>query len=174
MRPNRLGLFAATLCLGCATVASADQSTTQMNVSLTKELPQVTVSATTLEFGTTAEGGEFFATSTIHVNAPGNTSYRIALDRGLNVTAPVFVRHMGPGPVTTRTVMAVAEVPYHLYSDAGRTSPWGDDGVTFPAPSVAGLGTGADQEFPVFGHAIVDASLPTGTYIDIVTVSVNF
>lgn len=167
MRPNRLGLFAAALCLGYAATASTFQSTTQMNVSLTREVPQVTVSATALEFGTTAVGGNIDATSTITISATANLSYQIALDRGSQAIAGEE-RMMSSATTPER-------VPYQLYSDAGHTSQWGDDGLTYPAPSVAGLGTaGTTQQFPVFGRAVVPASLPGGTFNDIVTVSVLF
>lgn len=98
----------------------------------------------------------------LNVNCTPGTDYVIALDDGQN---------SGGGGVGARAMANGADlVTYQLYSDAGRTTIWGE---TLGTDTVAGTGTGAVQAYPVYGRVPI-ASAPAASYLDVVTATISF
>ena len=63
-------------------------------------------------------------------------------------------------------------IAYALYSDAGRSTPWGN---TVNTDTVAGTGDGTDQTMNVYGRVTsIPATAPAGNYNDTVTVTVTY
>jgi spore coat protein U-like protein len=60
---------------------------------------------------------------------------------------------------------------YFLYQNVGRTTVWGNTVGTAPS-SVAG--TGAPQNFTVYGAVTGGQNVPTGSYTDTVVATVTF
>ncbi len=121
------------------------------------------LSATTLDFGSqgvlTANVDQ---TNTIQVQCTNSTPYNIGLDAGTGAGATVTSRKMTSGGVT---------VNYFLYSNAGRTTNWGN---TVGTDTVSSAGTGASQSFTVYGRVPSQTTPAPATYTDTITVTVTY
>jgi spore coat protein U-like protein len=120
-------------------------------------------SASTLNFG--AQGvltANVDQTSTLQVQCTNTTPYNIGLNAGTGTGATVASRKMTSGANT---------VNYSLYSDAGRTTVWGN---TVGTDTVAGTGDGAAQSYSVYGRVPAQTTPAPGSYSDTVTVTVTY
>ncbi len=61
---------------------------------------------------------------------------------------------------------------YTLYSNAGRTTTWGD-GTTYGA-QVSGTGSGANQSLTVYGRVPASQSPTPGSFTDTVVVTLSY
>ena len=130
------------------------------------------VSATTnIAFGT------YDTLSTTDTDAAGSVSVRcnqgvtnvvVTLDQGANPaagsSAAAPLRQMASG--TDR-------LPYQIYSDAARTTVWGDTaatGVTIAGP----LAASAAEVLPTYGRIAAGQDAPAGAYTDTVGVTATF
>lgn len=120
--------------------------------------------------------GPFLGTGSISVECTkGTTITNIALDGGTNYD----------GSSTRQMKFGSNLVAYSLYTDSGRTTLWGDSatagiGNVNTAPNLGAFAASSSattpQTYTVYGkvlQAAVDGE-PTGTYTDIVNVSVNY
>jgi len=159
------------LALGAVMALANGQSTT-MQVLATL-LPTVSVSATSLDFGTWTRGDSIIrASATITVQATAGLNYAIAMDAGTHFDG------------TSRRLVALVHrteyaVPFIILDPSGSRL-WGDAGFagTYPqgAP-VVGLGSGLPQQYSAIG--VLDVSLagpayPIGVYSDHVNVTVYY
>jgi spore coat protein U-like protein len=64
-----------------------------------------------------------------------------------------------------------ATISYSLFSNAGRTTNWGN---TVGTDTVASTGTGASQSFTVFGRVPPQTTPAPATYTDTITVTVTY
>lgn len=120
-------------------------------------------SATTLDFGTFGVlGANVDQTSTIQVQCTNSTPYNIGLDAGTGAGATVAVRKLTNGANT---------INYSLYSDAGRTTVWGN---TIGTNTVSATGTGSAQSYTVFGRVPPQTTPAPATYTDTITVTVTY
>jgi len=101
------------------------------------------------------------AASTIKVNcSPGNTSYTIALESGLN------------GPINNRRLRSATSndyLNYNLYIDTSRTIIWGDG--TGNSQTVT---SNKNQPTTVYGRIPANQNVSIGSYSDSVTIRVDF
>lgn len=143
---------------------AASTKTTSFTVSATV-LASCSVSATNLSFGnyTPSSGSNLDATSTVSVTCTNGQTYTIALDGG-SVAGDVTARTMSDGSAHT--------LGYSLYSDAGHTTAWGDG--TGGTSTVAGTGSGAQQDATVYGRIAASQYSAAGTYTDTVTVTLSY
>lgn len=124
------------------------------------------VAAAPLNFGTYDPIGGLTqdGTTTLTVTCTNGTAYDIGLDAGSGPNATVAVRQMTD--VNSNTLN------YSLYSNASRTTVWGN---TIGTNTVAGTGTGAQQTINVYGRILSgQANAPVGTYLDTITVTINY
>lgn len=122
----------------------------------------VSISATDLNFGTTASlSSPVDSTSTISLNCPPNTAWRMGLSNGQHAQGTQR-RMAGPGGQF---------VNYELYRNAGRTQRWGNDtsGGTDTVNGPSGTNT-----FTVHGRVPAQAVPAAGTYADTVTVTLTY
>jgi len=170
MKKILFAIFALALALGSSMPVYALTATTTMPVSLTL-VPAVTVSATSLSFGTSVVGygGLGVKNATITVNAASGTAYTVTLDAGLNYSSGV------------RLMMSGATIggSYTLHKEAALTTFWGDTGFAgtvtgaSAGSGVTGTGSGANQTLTVYGWITSYYSTP-GVFTDTVTVTVNY
>ena len=153
-------------------MAAADSKSAVMPVLATL-LPTVSVSTTSLDFGTWKIGDSMLrASATITVQATAGLNYAIAMDAGRHFDGAfrclVALVHKSEYPV-----------PYFIL-DPSASRLWGDAGFgeTYPqgAP-VVGSGTGSPQSYSAIGE--LEASLanpvsPIGVYSDHVNVTVYY
>lgn len=164
--PNRLTLkgVAAIACLLPFTSNSlAATTTTTFGVQITLTASCIINSASTLNFGSqgvlTANVDQ---TSALQVQCTNTTPYNIGLDAGTGAGATVATRRMTSGGAT---------VDYSLYTDAARTTVWGN---TVGTDTVAATGNGASQSYTVYGRVPAQTTPAPGTYNDTVTVTVTY
>lgn len=122
-----------------------------------------TVSATNMNFGSVGSlGASVDATTTVSPRCTNQTPYNVGLNAGTGTGATVSVRKM---------TLAGATINYSLYSNAGRTTVWGN---TVGTDTVAGTGTGATQSVTVYGRVPVQSTPGAGTYTDTVIATVTY
>jgi spore coat protein U-like protein len=120
------------------------------------------VSAGNLAFGSYT-GAQVDATSTITVTCTNGSPYKIGLDAGTGSGATVSTRKMTSGGNTLN---------YSLYSDAGRTTNWGN---TVGVDTLdTGTGSGSAQNVTVYGRIPASQLSPAGSYSDTITVTITF
>lgn len=174
MRAFRTALSCLALAGLAAPALAADTTTFNVRIIITKACTITAATATDVDFGSV------LSTSTTATNAQGSitaqctaqTPYTIALNAGAN-----------PGTandVTTRrmkhvdgTLTANNFVGYQLFSNSTRTQVWGSTSGT---NTVAGVGNGANQPYPVYGQVANPSvnNAATGNYLDTVTATITY
>jgi spore coat protein U-like protein len=120
-------------------------------------------SASTLDFGSTGVlTANVDNTSTIAVQCTNTTPDNIGLDAGLGTGATVAVRKLTNGANT---------INYSLYTTAARTTVWGN---TVGTNTVAGTGSGASQNYTVYGRVPAQTTPTPAAYTDTITVTVTY
>lgn len=157
---------------GAALAASATGSF-QVSATVTKNCK---VSASSLSFGSSyvPGGGDANTTSVISVNCTKGTPFTVALGAGASTGSTVSNRNMTGGSNPTDLLS------YQLYTDAGRTTIWGDGtGGTSTSASQNGQGMASSQvvALTVYGQIPDSASnqaAPPDSYSDTVQVTVTY
>ena len=160
LRPGTLGAFVLAMLLAPLTVRSATDSTT-MAVTATV-VSTCGITASPLAFGSYVMGQTDAGTSVV-VTCTNGTTYTVSLSAGVGASATVGARKM-TGP-TSQTLT------YVIYSDAGRTTVWGD---TIGTNTVAGTGNGTPQGISAYGRIAASQTSGVGAYADTVTVTLTY
>lgn len=162
LRNVTLGL--ATMLAMVPTKATfAATTTTTFTSQITIQATCTIISATNLDFGTQGVlSANVDQSSTLQVQCTDTTPYDIGLNAGTGTGATVATRKMTSGGAT---------VNYSLYTDAGRTTVWGD---TIGTDTVAATGNGASQSYTVFGRVPPQTTPAPATYVDTITVTVTY
>jgi spore coat protein U-like protein len=143
-----------------ARVNTSTPTTFQVNGNV---VASCTVAAGTLNFGSYT-GGVLDAIGTLSVTCNTPTKYNVGLGAGSATGATATTRKM-TGP-------AASTLGYALFSNAGRTTNWGNTGG---AGTLAGIGTGGAQSLTVYGRMAAGQSIATpGTYNDTVVVTLTY
>ena len=109
-------------------------------------------------------GGNHDATGSVTVNCTNGAGWSATANQGGGTGATMATRRMTSGANT---------LIYRLYTDAARTSIWGD-GSTGTA-AVSGTGNGAAQVFTVYGRVPSgQTGVPAGSYSDTVSVTITY
>jgi len=148
-----------------ADAASASTTTDSMAVTATVTASCHIAAGSALAFGSydASTNTNVDGTATISTTCTNTTTYDIGLDAGLKSGATVSTREMNDGGTNY--------LPYSLYSDAGRTTNWGD---TVSTDTVAKTGTGTAQTTTVYGRIPANTSAVPGSYTDTVTITVTY
>ncbi|HTY50015.1 MAG TPA: spore coat U domain-containing protein [Steroidobacteraceae bacterium] len=125
------------------------------------------VSATNVGLGAVADTAtNVTGSGTISVNCPSNQAYYIGLapSNGSTVGAGTMAGSAGNG----------SQVPYQLYQNAVHTIIWGNTATATQAGNgETGTGNGNTQQYTVY-VLVPSANYQADTYIDTVTVTVNY
>jgi spore coat protein U-like protein len=116
-----------------------------------------------LAFGVYTPGVEKDASTSFTATCTNGTPYTLALSVGSGSGATFATRLMTSGADT---------LDYSLYTDAGRTTLWGDG--TGGSTTVASTGTGLLQTFTVYGRIPSSAAADIGVYTDTITVTATY
>ena len=155
-------IAALGLCLG-ATSSLAATATGSFNSQLVITAECKVITASNMDFGTDGVLDAIIdTTSAMGVQCTNGQTYTISLDGG----------NGSSGTTTTRTMELAAEfVNYTMWKDAARSQNWGNAGGEI----MTGLtGTGALQNYTVYGRVPVQATPTAGTYTDTVTITVTY
>lgn len=170
-----LSAFAATTrllaaCTGAWALASAAHAATatgNLPISATV-VSACSVSAATLNFGNsidpTAAALPLDASSTMTVLCTATTPYSVALSAGTNAggSSNFGARAIKNGSYT---------LGYQLYTDALRSTVWGDGTASSVVP---GVGAGSNQTLTIYGRLPSLTGAAPGTYTDTVTVTITY
>lgn len=155
--------FAAAVALAAPLAAHATDVTSTFTVTATVVASCVVVGGVPLAFGTYTPGTAVDATTTFTATCTTGTPYTLKLNAGVGSGATFAVRRM----------TSVADtLDYSLYTDAGRTTVWGDG--TAGSSTVASAGTGLPQTHTVYGRIPSSAAATIGTYADTITVTATY
>lgn len=159
---QKLAAFTAVLFLAASPAGSASSitSTFQAKINIGSSC---TVSATSLDFGSQGVlGANVDGSSNVTVACPTGTAYNVGLDQGVGAGATTSARYMSN---------AGAQIRYMLYTDAGRTSIWGN---VVGADTLSGVGAGLPTAIPVYGRVPAQTTPAPGSYTDTITVTVTY
>jgi len=157
----KLAALGACFCL--AGTASALQTVESLNVTASVE--QIcTASATPLAFGAYSEMFGNNATSVLTLDCSPGTQFDIALDAGQ------YPASMG-GPRGMVDFASGARLDYDL---SGPVGPWGDNGMTYSAPSFWDTALGGPVDYMIDGYVFPGQPVPAGSYSDVVTITVSY
>jgi spore coat protein U-like protein len=156
-----LALVSALLLAGGAAFGATTTSTFQVRATITATCTILTSSD--LDFGSlgvlTANADQ---SSSIQVQCTNTTPYNIGLDAGTGAGATVTTRKLSNGG---------AIINYSLYTDAARSTVWGN---TIGTDTVAATGSGGSQSYTVYGRIPAQTTPAPGTYTDTITVTVTY
>lgn len=174
-------LMAATLlAAGSLTVISANAAVTadktfQVKIEITSVCTvDATVGANDVDFGKVVAGtaATALATAPLTVSCSKNTPYIVNL-------TPSNTNALGLGEMTGPAVAGTTKIPYQLRKAAGESAAvWGNQGtVAVPGNGIAGTGQGVTTPVTHIVYATATAlatDVPTGDYVDTVTVNVTY
>jgi spore coat protein U-like protein len=156
------GLLSVVL---AATPASAATTSTTLNVSATVTA-NCTVSSSAVAFGSVnpLSGSNVDATGGITVTCTNGTGWTAAAGVGSGTGATFASRKMTAGANLLN---------YTLYTDAARTTVWGDG--TGATGQFSNTGSGVAQAVTVYGRVPSgQVTVPPGAYADTVSVTVTY
>jgi spore coat protein U-like protein len=163
MRIHHL-ILAAAAALVSAAPANAQTATGNFNVRMTVTAECRLNALSDLNFGS---AGIFTANidqqTTIGVQCTNGTPFAIGLNQGANGSS-VSDRKM-------KSTTGADTIAYQLFRDAARSQNWGS---TQGTDTLAGVGTGSSQTVTVYGRVPAQAAVATGSYSDVITVTVNY
>jgi spore coat protein U-like protein len=120
------------------------------------------ISADDLDFGSVVSlTANVDATAIVEVQCTNTTPYNVGLNEGSS-GGTIAVRLMTSGSAT---------VDYTMYSNAARTTLWGN---TIGTNTVSGIGNGAAQQLTIYGRVPIQATPDPDTYADTVTITVTY
>jgi spore coat protein U-like protein len=155
------GLMAATAGAFAATTTTTFQVTA--NVAA-----QCNVTTADLAFGAVDPlGGNVDQTTTVTVKCTKNSPYTVGLNAGTTTGATIAQRLMANGSDT---------MDYNLYTNAARTTIWGNSAVAPTWVSGTGAGMGNAQVLTVYGRVPTgQTNLAVGSYTEpTITVTVTY
>jgi spore coat protein U-like protein len=154
-----LALAACSAFSGAGLAATATGSFTSQIVITAECKVQ---STNTLDFGSHGVlDANVDATTTFTVQCTNGTGYNVGLNAGSS-GGSIATRLMANGP---------ASVSYRMYSDAGRTTNWGN---TVATDTLAGTGNGSAQTLTIYGRVPIQTTPAAGSYSDTVTITVTY
>lgn len=162
---SRRGKF--LIALGFAifpTGAWAQPASSNLSVTATVTA-NCTVSTSAVAFGNVDPlGGDVDATGGLSVTCSNGTAWAASAGSGGGSGATLAVRRMTFGANTLQ---------YALYTNAGRTTLWGDGSAS--TATITGTGTGTAQSSTVYGRVPSgQVTAPPGGYADTVAVTVSY
>lgn len=132
-----------------------------------------TVSATGVAFG------NYAFTDPAPTDTTGNVQVSCTLSGliSLNVNYTILLSTGGGGSYAPRKMTNGANpLRYNLYTNAGRSTVWGDGTAGTSVVSdgyLLGIGTTV-RNYPVYGRLPASQNTPAGAYADTITVTVNY
>ena len=172
MRANTfLGLAAAVSGVAIAAAAfsapaSAATATANLGVSATVT-NNCTISTAALAFGSYDPVVAHAST-----NLDGTGTVTVACTKGVAPTVGLGLGSNASGGTRRMTDGSSNYLTYEMYSDAGRTTVWGDSGGALYAPGAAPSKTA--RNFTVYGRIPARQNAFVGSYSDTITVTITF
>lgn len=148
-----------------ATPAAAGSQNANLGVSATVNA-KCTISTTALAFGNidTLSASAVTGTGGVAIACTNGSTWTATADVGAGTGATFASRRMTSGANT---------LAYSLFTDAGRTTVWGDG--TNSSGVITSTGTGSTQNVTIYGQIPgSQTGVPAGSYSDTVAVTVTY
>lgn len=167
-----MSLFIRRLAVACTLLASgtviAGTATNSFQVTATV-ISSCLVSGSTLNFGGSIDpltsAVPVDGTSALSIQCTNTTPYSVALNAGVNAT--------GASNFSGRAMKSGSNsLAYQLYTDAARSTVWGDG--TASSTTNGGTGTGLTQSMNIYGRIPSLTGAVPGGYTDTVTITVTY
>jgi spore coat protein U-like protein len=143
--------------------AKASTSAGTFGSTITLQSNCQVVSSNTLNFGTQGIlAANTDASASFAVQCTNTTPYNVGLDAGTTAGGTIVTRLLTSGSAT---------VSYKIYSNAARTTNWGN---TVGTDTLSGTGSGSSQSLTVYGQVPVQATPAPATYNDTVTLTITY
>ena len=145
--------------------AHADTAGSTLSVSATVTA-NCTVSTSALAFGNvdTLSGANVDGTGSLSVTCTNGTAWAASAGTGAGSGASFVGRRMTAGPDW---------LSYNLFTNASRTTVWGDG--TGSTATITGTGSGSAQAVTIYGRVNSgQTSAPAGNYADTVAVTITY
>jgi spore coat protein U-like protein len=141
--------------------AFAQVATANLSVQITITAGCILQNVGNIDFGSHALlSSNIDATGSFEVLCTTGVPYTVSLDGG------------GGGSIGARRMETGGQqIGYQLYSNPGRSQVWGE---TLNVDRVAGTGSGAAQALTIYGRVPPQTTPLAGTYIDTVTITLNY
>jgi spore coat protein U domain-containing protein, fimbrial subunit CupE1/2/3/6 len=163
---DTIKLLVVTLVVGAMPVARAattDTTTFSVTASIVADC---NLSATDMAFGDydASSGSPLDASSTVSVYCTSGTAYDVALNVGT-----------GGGSFVNRTMLNGGNsLAFNLYTNAERTTVWGDGTASTNTASGTGVGLLTAVSHTVYGRIAIGQDQAPGSYASVVTVTVTY
>lgn len=143
--------------------AANDSTSFAVKLTVTSTCDISSVPATDIDFNSnTSKATNVDSTGTLTVNCTSGTPYTIGLTEGSNDDNGT--RRM----VGQDSNNAGVFVPYQLYTNSSRSTPWNNDTNVY-----GGTGTGGDQAVTVYAR-VASMNVAAGDYLDTVTATITY
>jgi spore coat protein U-like protein len=167
MRKYSIAPITAGILLALAGSAHAASKTTSFVVSANVNA-NCFVSATPLNFGSYTGVAVLQSTSSVNVRCTNGAAYTLKLNAGNGTFAQ---RLLSDGGSNT--------LQYNLFSNAARTTIWGDGSASTAVVTGSGTGLGIPNQtsHTVYGEladSTANQNVPSGTYTDTITVTIEY
>lgn len=113
---------------------------------------------------------DFGSKGVLAANTDAQTNLSVTCTSGGAYTISLGNGGIGTSPTNRKMTKGSESVTYGLYTNTGRTTPWG----TAAGATVAGTGSGAAQSYTVYGRVPPQATPSAGVYNDTVVVTVTY
>jgi spore coat protein U-like protein len=159
------------LALVVAAIGPALAGTATSNLSVTATVSNnCTIATAAVAFGaydpvSAHAASDLDGTGTVTVTCTKDASTTITLGQGNNAATG----STDAAPLR-RLKVGSNYLSYHLYSDSGRSTVWGNTSGTGKAHT----GTGTATTITVYGQIPLGQNVPTGSYTDTVVATINF
>jgi len=149
--------------------APAFAATATSNFTVTASVANnCTISTTAIAFGA-------YDPIVTHASTPldATGSVTITCTKGATTTIGLGPGANAPGTSTTRAMVAGGnKLDYEIYQETGRTTVWGTSGAGLLTPAAAP--DKSPRAFTTYGRIPAGQDVPSGSYSDTVTATVNF
>jgi spore coat protein U-like protein len=172
MKSNKFLVYAAAvsgvavMATSFGSTASAATATANLGVSATVT-NNCTISTAALAFGSYDP-----VVANASANLDGTGTVTVACTKGATATVGLGLGANALASVRRMTDGSTNYLSYELYSDAGRTTVWGNAGAALYSPGAAP--SKAARNFTVYGRVTSNQDVPAGSYNDTVVATVNF
>jgi spore coat protein U-like protein len=167
-------LAAGTLALAASPLFAASSPSVGLSITASVAAKCLVSSTAAVAFGaydpvvTNAAGGaDLDGTGSVGIKCTPGNGTSISLDSGVNASGNQR-RMQGPAGSSS------AFLDYNLFSDAARTTAWGNGSNGASAQAITASTNASERTFTVFGRVPKGQDVNVGSFSDTVQVTVNF
>jgi spore coat protein U-like protein len=164
----RVGVAATLMLLVAVSSRSHASGSASANLSVSASVANnCTISTSPLAFGAY---DPVVANASTNLDATGAVT--VACTKGATATIGLGLGSNASGSTRRLTDGSTNFLAYEMYQDSSRSTIWGNSGAELLSPSAAP--SKSTRDFTVYGRIPSNQDVPSGSYADTVTATVNF